>query len=304
MLHPPPASTRTTGTALAVLSGAAFGAMPVLTKVVYADGGSLVGLLALRFPLAAVALLALGRLRREPWPPRSALGALALLGALGYAVQSGCYFAALERISAGLTALLLYLFPVLVVVLSALLARTWPRPVSCACVVVATAGCVLTLGPAGAAQTDGVLLGLGAATAYALYIVGSSRVATGGSPFTSAGVVMASCAAVFDVLALVRGAALPDAAGGWLALAAVVLGCTVVAVSAFFAALALLGPADTAVVSTVEPLVSIALAAAFLGERLGPVQVAGGVLVLGAVLALARLGPAPAAVRRAAAVPA
>ena len=293
---------RVTGTLLAGVSGAAFGAMPVLAKVAYADGASVVGLLSVRFPLAALALLALGRLRREAWPPREALRALALLGALGYAVQSGCYFAALERIGAGLTALLLYLFPVLVVVLSAVLQRRAPRPASVACVLVATTGCVLTIGPVGAAQATGVLLGLASAAAYAVYIVGSGTVATGGSPFTSAGVVMGACAVVYDVLVLVRGGELPDGAAGWLALLAVALGCTVVAVSTFFAALVLLGAADTAVVSTVEPLVSVALAAALLGERLGPLQAAGGALVLAAVLVLARLRPVPA-VRDEAAVP-
>ena len=49
-------------------------------------------------------------------------------------------------------------------------------------------------------------------------------------------------------------------------------------------------------VSTVEPLVSVLVAAAVLGERLGPLQVAGGMLVLGAVVALARLRPVPAVV--------
>jgi drug/metabolite transporter (DMT)-like permease len=66
--------------------------------------------------------------------------------------------------------------------------------------------------------------------------------------------------------------------------------CTVVAVTTFFGALALLGPSDTAVVSTVEPVVSVAVAGLVLGERLSPLQVAGGAVVLLAVATLARLG--------------
>jgi drug/metabolite transporter (DMT)-like permease len=66
----------------------------------------------------------------------------------------------------------------------------------------------------------------------------------------------------------------------------------VLAVATFFAALALLGAADTAVVSTAEPVVSVAAAALVLGERLGPVQIVGGVLVVLAVATLARLRPA------------
>ena len=204
--------TRAVGLLLAVLSASAFGVMPVLTKVVYEGGTGALGVLSVRFTLAAVVLLALGRLRREAW------------------------------------------------------------------------------------QLGGVLLGLGAAVSYAGYIVLSSRVAGGLGPFTSAGVVMASCALVYDVLAVATRTALPSSARAWSALVAVALVGTVVAVSAFFAALERLGPADTSVVSTVEPLVSVLVAAAVLGERLGPLQLAGGMLVLGAVVALARLRPVPAVV--------
>ena len=282
---------RATGLLLAVVSATAFGVMPVLTKTVYEDGVGAPGVLSVRFTLAAVVLLLVGRLRGEAWPPRRARTGLVLLGGVGYATQAACYFLALERISAGLTALLLYLFPVMVVVLQAALLKTWPRRASTVCVLVATTGSLLTIGPVGAAQATGVLLGLGAAVSYALYIVGSSRVASGLGPFTSAGIVMAACAVVHDTVAVATGAALPQRASAWLALVAVALVGTVVAVSAFFAALERLGPADTSVVSTVEPLVSVLAAAAVLGERLGPVQAAGGMLVLGAVVALARLQP-------------
>ena len=90
---------------------------------------------------------------------------------------------------------------------------------------------------------------------------------------------------MYDALALTRGARLPTHAGPWLALLGVALFGTVIAIAAFFAALALLGPGDTAVVSTLEPVVSVVAAAVFLGETLTSVQLAGGVLVIGAVVA-------------------
>lgn len=282
---------RLVGTALALLSAVSFGVMPVLTKVVYDDGVATLGVLSVRFTLAAVVLLLLARLRGEALPRGRALGGLVLLGGVGYVVESACYFLALERIDAGLVALLLYFYPALVVVLAAVVLGARPRPVALVCVAVATAGTVLTIGPVEGGQTTGVLLGLGSAAAYALYIVLSSSAAQGVGPFATAAVVMGSCAVVYDVAAISTGAVLPSRAAAWLALVAVALVSTVVAVSAFFAALERLGPSDTAVVSTVEPVVSVGVAALVLGERLGPVQVAGGVLVLLAVLALARLAP-------------
>lgn len=282
---------RAAGIALALTSAAAFGVMPVLTKVVYADGADPIGVLSVRFAIASVVLLGLARLRKEPLPRGRTLVALLLLGGVGYVAQSLCYFFALERISAGLVSLLLYFYPALVVVLAAVLLRDRPRPLAFTCVGAATVGTVLTIGPVQGGQTFGVALGLGSALAYALYILGSSRVSGVGS-FATAGTVLSACAVVYGGLALATRPQLPQAPSAWLALGGVALFGTVIAVTTFFAALALLGPSDTAVVSTVEPVVSIGVAALALGERLGAVQVAGGVVVLVAVGVLARVGPA------------
>ena len=284
---------RLLGVGLALTSAASFGVMPVLTKVAYDDGAEPIGVLATRFALAAALLLVLARIRREPLPRGRTLATLAGLGALGYVGMSLCYFFALERISAGLTVLLLYFYPALVVVLGAVVLRDRPRPVALGCVAVATVGTALTIGPVGRGQGVGVLLGLGSALVYATYILVSSRV-SGVGPFATSAVVMTAGAIVMGGLAVATRPALPSSTTAWIALAGVALVGGVLAVTTFFAALALLGPADTAVVSTVEPVIGIGVAALVLGERLGPVQVAGGVVVLVAVAVLARLRPVEA----------
>ncbi len=281
---------RLLGVGLALISAASFGVMPVLTKVVYDDGADPIGVLAVRFAIAAAVLLALAKVRREPLPTGRPRTMLLALGGIGYVGMSLCYFFALERISAGLTSLLLYFYPALVVVLGALLMRDRPRPVALAAVAVATVGTVLTIGPVGGGQRLGIALGLGSALVYATYILVSSRV-HGVGPFAMSATVLLAGAGVMGVLALITRPQLPSETGAWLALAGVALVGGVVAVTAFFAALALLGPSDTAVISTVEPVVSIGVAALVLGERLGAVQVAGGVVVLLAVVVLARLRP-------------
>lgn len=282
-------SPRLLGVVLALTSATAFGVMPVLTKVVYEDGAEPVGVLAVRFWLAALVLLGLARLRGEALPRGRRLTALLLLGGVGYVAQSLSFFFALERISAGLTTLLLYFYPAVVVVLSAVLLRDRPRRLAVVCVVAATVGTALTIGPVGSGQVVGVALGLASALAYSLYILGNSRV-RGVGPFATAATVMGACAVVYGTLALVTRPQLPSAASAWVALVGVALIGTVVAVTAFFGALALLGPSDTSVVSTVEPVVSVGVAALVLGEVLSPLQLSGGVLVLIAVGVLARVG--------------
>jgi drug/metabolite transporter (DMT)-like permease len=283
---------RVLGVGLAVTSAAAFGVMPVLTKVVYDDGADIAGVLSVRFSLAAIVLLVVAGLRKEPLPRGRALITLLLLGGVGYVTESLCYFAALERISAGLTALLLYLYPAIVVLLAAALARARPTNRALVCVAVATVGTVLTIGPIGGGQLTGVVLGLTAALTYAVYIVVSSKVVAPGAPFATSAVVMGGAGLVYDGGALLFGASLPSSSGPWLALLTVALVCTVLAVSTFFAALPRLGAPDLAVLSTIEPVVSVGVGAIALGESLGPVQLAGGALVLGAVAVLARTPPA------------
>lgn len=92
------------------------------------------------------------------------------------------------------------------------------------------------------------------------------------------------------IIAAVTRPRLPDTTGDWLALAAVVVICTVVAPWSFFGGLARVGPADASTVSTLEAVVSVVLGVVVLGETLAGLQIAGSVLVLGGVVALARLG--------------
>jgi drug/metabolite transporter (DMT)-like permease len=269
--------------------------MPVLTKLAYDDGASVAGVLSVRFTLAALLLLVLARWRGEELPRGRQAVQLFLLGAVGYVVESACYFAALTRISAGLTALLLYAYPALVVLLTATITRARPSAKASVCVVVASVGTALTIGPVAGGQWTGVLLGLAAAACYSTYIVVSALVVQGVGPFATSAVVMSGAGVVYDGYALSTGAALPSSAGAWWAVLGVAILGTVVAVAAFFWALDLLGAPDTAVISTFEPVVSVVAAAVFLDESLTLLQLAGGALVLMAVAVLARSpGTSPA----------
>ena len=77
---------------------------------------------------------------------------------------------------------------------------------------------------------------------------------------------------------------LTAAGWGWLASLAAV--STVGAIALFFGGLRRAGPTTASILATVEPLVTVLLAFLVFGETLGPVQLAGGALVLTAVLVL------------------
>ena len=93
----------------------------------------------------------------------------------------------------------------------------------------------------------------------------------------------------FDGALMAReGVAWPGTPAGWWAVAGIALLSTVVAMIGFFAGMQRLGAADAATLSTLEPVVTLVLAALFLGEAVGGWQLAGGALILGAVVVLVR----------------
>jgi drug/metabolite transporter (DMT)-like permease len=281
------------GALLCLLSAAAFGTLGIFGKLASDAGASIADTLLVRFGLAALVFAAalrltggLAGLRRLP--RRVVLTGLGL-GAAGYSLQSGLFFAAIGRLDVSMVALVLYTYPVFVTVAALALGRADRSLRTGAALAVASAGLVLVLLAAGTGTFDlaGALLALGASLTYTTYILVSDRIIGDVDPFALALLVLTGATASFAVAGLVTGSldlALSGEAWLWLVLIALV--STVVAVSAFFAGLRLVGPSEAAILSTFEPPVTVALAFLVLGERLTPAQLAGGALVLVAVILL------------------
>jgi drug/metabolite transporter (DMT)-like permease len=289
------------GTLLCLASAAGFGAMAVFGKLAYDDGATVGTLLAIRFLLAAAlfwVLVAAGGAARE----LRALGrrdvAVGLaLGACGYAIQAGCYFAALERIDASLLSLLVYTFPAMVAVAAFVLGRERIDRRRLVALVVASGGLTLVVAGAGAGALDplGAALGLGAAVVYTTYILVSEGIVGRMTPRLLSALVCTGAAASLTAGSALLGELRPGelTAAGWGWLACLALVSTVAAVSLFFAGLQRVGPTTASIISTAEPVVTVLLAFLVFGELLGPVQLLGGALVLAAVLMLATRRPRP-----------
>jgi drug/metabolite transporter (DMT)-like permease len=279
---------------MCIASGAAFGAMAIFGKLAYDEGATVGTLLSVRFVLAAslfwLVLLVGGGLREVRALARRDVVAGLALGACGYSLQAGLYFLALTRIEASLLALLLYTFPAIVAVTAVLIGRErMDRRRVLALVMVLGGGALVAVG-AGTGTLDGLgaAFGLGAACVYSTYILVSDGVVGRMSPAALAALVCTGAAVMLTVGSTLLGELHPGeltAAGwGWLACLAAV--STVGAISLFFAGLRRVGPTTASILATVEPLVTVLLAFLVFGERLGPLQLLGGALVVSAVLVL------------------
>ena len=310
------------GVALVVLSACGYGSGPLFAKSVYAAGVGWLTLLTWRFTIGAVLSWAwliprtrdrgaLRRLtRREVW---TLLG----LGAF-FVLNSATYYAGLETVSASLAAVIVYMYPAIVAVLAVRFGHGLQGRRPWAALAVVICGVVLTIGGVqGGGDPRGLALIVASPILYSVYIILTARVAgerrgataesrrrdTGGPipPSVAAAVMTTGTFAVYAAGAAVTGVPtlpgdVPQAA--WFGLLGIGVFSTAIAVQAFYAGAARIGAAQAALVSTVEPVYTIALATLLFGEALTPVQLLGAALVVvGVVLSQTTPGATIEAVR-------
>src|SRR6478752_2026254 len=215
------------GPLLCLLSAAGFGAMAVFGKLAYDAGVEVEELLLLRFAMAAPLLLAVaaatGALRGLP--RRSVLAGLGM-GAIGYATQSGLYFGALERMDASLLALILYVYPALVLIGAVALGRERASVRRVAALLMTLTGTALVLVGAASGSLDGLgtVMGFAAALTYTVYILVGHRIGAGVSPVALSAFVCLGATCTY-ALAYVRhgGPRLAFGVAGWVWVMAITL---------------------------------------------------------------------------------
>lgn len=267
------------------VSAAGFGTLAILGRYAFADGLDTTTILFFRFLCAAVVMAGLLVLYREPLPGGGVLVRLAGMGAIGYVGQAFCFLTALKYASSGLVALLLYLYPSIVAILSWMVFREQLDRTKILGLVLALVGTSLTVGPEGG-RTAGVLLAVAAAAIYSMYIIVGTQVMQRVSAIQSSTVIFASAALMSGILMLLKGPRLPETGAGWAAIASIVLFATLLPVVCFLAGLKRIGPTNAAMISTLEPVVTVLLAWMIFGETLKPLSMFGGGLILLAVLLL------------------
>lgn len=278
---------RQRGVAFAVLSAAGFGTLAIFGRFAARAGIPIQTLLAYRFLLATPLVWGLlswrGRLRFLRGRPL----ALALaLGVVGYAAMSGLFLWGVELTTAGLAGILLYVYPAIVLAFAVAFLDERVTRQTVLAVAVALVGVVLVSG----GQPSGVNpLGVGvlllAAVVYAAYITLSRVVLDEIDATTLTAHVIPGAGVTFLASSLASGQArVPATPGQWGIVAGIAVLSTAVPILSFFLAIEAIGASRTSVVSTFEPVFTVALGALLLGEAVTPATVAGGLAVLAGVV--------------------
>lgn len=286
---------RRTALIAVIISAACFGTLAIFTSLAYRAGAEPLPLLVWRFAVAALILggyLAITR----PGALRVSASDLARYGAMaifGYGAASMCFFYALRHADASVVAVLLYTYPAMVVVAERLVNGVSLTRGRLAGVVTTFAGSALVLGlfSNGGVSPLGIVLGLGAAVGYTVFSMLSHRWLPGRSRIVMMTFMFAVNSVFIAVVALFSGIDLSPLGWGteiWLLILALVALPTVAAVVLYMRGVSALGPGQTSIVSTFEPVFTIVLACIFLGERLQPVQMVGAALVIAGVVVAER----------------
>jgi drug/metabolite transporter (DMT)-like permease len=280
------------GYLFAGLGACLFATKGVIIKLAYQAGLTAETLLTLRLLIAAPAYAAIGLMavrRGRALPgPKVALKAM-LVGALGYWLASYTDFEGLNYISVQFERLILFTYPAFVVLFGAALFGQKVRPAALWGVALSYGGLLLMFGTKlqafGSAVTKGALLVLAAAVAFAFYqlLAKDMIVRLGARLFTCIAMLGAMAATVLQFLLTrpLSDLAVSRAGLGYAVLLAV--GATIVPTFLLNAALERISPQANGAIGTLSPVVTLALAAAVLGERIGPVDVAATVLVIAGV---------------------
>jgi drug/metabolite transporter (DMT)-like permease len=279
------------------LAAVLFGGVVILGKTLPPDL-PVPSMLAVRFGIAAVLLIVIQLIRRQPLRPgRGEWWRLALLGAAGYAVEAAFFFSALARGSASAVTLLFFTYPVWVALLSAILGFGLPGWLVAGSLVAAVAGAGLVVASGGGLDISAAGIGFALASAftYSFYLLGADTLVRHTVPIVSAMWVSAAASVALAIYSLAGGAdRFPEGGDEWLRV--VGLGVLTAAAFAFlFLGLRRIGALRTAIIAALEPVATSVMAVAILGEPLRAGVALGGALILaGAVAAtLARGSPRP-----------
>ena len=293
------------GPLCAVVGVLGFSCKAILIKLAYAwHPIDAVTLLTLRLIYAAPLFIAMAWWfgRGKPAIARDDWLRLAGLGFIGYYLSSLLDFLGLQYISAALERLTLFLYPTIVVLLSAWLLRKTITRRAVLALALSYGGIVLAfwndlrIGVDHTALALGGGLVFGSAALYAVYLVAAGPVITrlGSSRFI-AWAMLASTAFVLTQFALTRpGSALDVPARiHWLSFTMAV-GATVVPTWLIAESIRRLGANQASLIGSLGPVFTIGLGAAILGEPTHAIQLAGAALVLaGVMLVSIRRGERP-----------
>lgn len=275
-----------TGVALVVAGAAFFGTLGIFGELAREVGLSTATLLGARFLAATAILWGVLALRGRTVRLDGRTVAVELGLGVVYGIMSLAYFESLAWLSAGVATLLLFTYPAQVTLVSALTLDERITVPKLLALVAALGGVALVAGGGDVALgLPGLVLVGVASLAYTVYSTASRVVVDTVSPAVHvAYVFLGVTAAVLLYGRWIGTLSTPTTPAHWGLIAGITVLGTLLPMVLFAAGLARIPASTASIVSTSEPLTTVALGVVLLGEPFTPAVAVGGVAILGSVL--------------------
>jgi drug/metabolite transporter (DMT)-like permease len=281
------------GVIFALLAAIGFSAKAILVKLAYLDSVDAVTLLALRMVFSVPFFIGVAIWARQhhaaPLNTHDRLLVLGL-GLIGYYCSSLLDFLGLQYISAGLERLILFLYPTMTVILSALLYKRAIGRKVIAAMALCYAGIALVFLHDVGVKEGGIVLGaslvFGSTMSYSIYLVGAGHAIAriGAMRFTAYAMVVASAACLLQFFVMRPLSALDLPLRVYELSIAMAIFSTVLPVFMLSFAIRRIGSGSASLIGTIGPVSTIYMAYLILGESISLLQIAGSSLVLVGVL--------------------
>ena len=290
------------GVIIAILGAICFSTKAIFVKLAYRDTEvDAVTLLALRMlfslPFFIVSAIASSsKTTNVKFTPKQWLY-IAFIGCLGYYVSSLLDFLGLQYVSAGIERLILFIYPTLVLLMSAVIFSERIKKYQWLAVIITYSGLVLAFFSEvtfyGTLDTKfylGSFLIMACAITYAIYIVGSGRLipVVGASKFNSYAMSFACLAVLLHFYVTSERSLVNQSSEVYFYSACMALISTVIPSYLVTAGIKRIGSDNAAIVGSIGPISTIIQASIFLYEPVSALQIAGTVLVLLGVLLISR----------------
>jgi drug/metabolite transporter (DMT)-like permease len=283
------------GVVFALLAAIGFSAKAILVKLAYLDSVDAITLLALRMVFSVPFFVGVALWARqhhaEPLNTHDRLLVLGL-GLIGYYCSSFLDFLGLEYISAGLERLILFLYPTMTVILTAILYKRAIGSKVIVAMVLSYAGIALVFLHDIGTKEGGIVLGsslvFASTLSYSIYLVGAGHAIAriGTMRFTAYAMVVASTASLLQFVVMRPMSALDLPVRVYELSIAMAIFSTVLPVFLLSFAIRRIGSGSASLIGSIGPVSTIYLAYVFLHERISLLQIAGSILVLAGVLVI------------------
>ena len=279
---------RLIGVFLVALSAACFGTNAIFARIGYDAGANPATFLFIRFLIASPVMFLIMKAQGFTFPRGKLLVSLTLIGGIGLAGTTLCFYTAILLAPVNLIIVIAYMYPTVVTLLSAVFLKQPITGYKIAALLMTVVGILFTIGMDSGGYFLGIILAISTAIFYSLYLIFGSLSIQKAGPFPASTVIILASTVIFGIVLGFQGLQWPMSAIGWLAVIASALISTVLGLIAFFEGLKRIDTANAAIISTFEVVVVVALAIIILGETLTLPKVFGACLVISAVIILAR----------------